>query len=137
MILSSTCAILYYLARNRHAQAKLHEELDEQLGSDMDDPVAFGSQLKNVPYLDACINEGLRLHSTSAIGLPRVVPEGGLTVRGQFFPAGTVLSVPSFTIHRDPSVWGEDVEEFRPERWFERDQAAMNRAFNPFSVGPR
>jgi len=70
-------------------------------------------QVKRLPYLDAVINEGLRLHSTSAMGLPRVVPEGGFTISGRHFRAGTVLSVPSYTIHRDPSVWGPDVEEFR------------------------
>lgn len=69
--------------------------------------------------------------------MPRVAPEGGLTVCGQYFPEGTVLSVPSYTIHREPAVWGEDVEAYRPERWFEGDQALMNRTFNPFSVGPR
>lgn len=130
---SSTCAILYHLARNRYAQERLHRELDERI----DETVATGQQVKNIPYLDACINEALRLHSTSALGLPRVVPEGGLTIRGQNFPAGTVLSVPSYTIHRDPTVWGEDVEAFRPERWLEGDASAMNRCFNPFSVGPR
>jgi benzoate 4-monooxygenase len=46
--------------------------------------------------------------------------------------------VPSFTIHRDPSVWGPDIEAFRPERWFEAERKdAMQRTFNPFSVGPR
>ncbi|KAF6764285.1 cytochrome P450 monooxygenase [Ephemerocybe angulata] len=133
---NSTCAILYHLARNRYAQERLHHELDEHLGAE-DETVATGPQVKCLPYLDACINEALRLHSTSALGLPRVVPEGGLTVRGQFFPEGTVLSVPSYSIHRDPSVWGEDVEDFRPERWLEGDSSAMHRCFNPFSVGPR
>lgn len=99
--------------------------------------VATAEQVKRLPYLDACINEGLRIHSTSGIGLPRVVPEGGLEVLGHHFPAGTILSVPSYSIHRDPEIWGEDFETFRPERWFERDQAAMNKAFNPYSVGPR
>jgi benzoate 4-monooxygenase len=110
--------------------------LDEQLGSE-DETVATGNQVKNLPYLDACINEGLRLHSTSSIGLPRIVPEGGLTILGQFFPEGTIVSVPSYSIHRDPSVWGEDTEDYRPERWFERDQAAIQKTFNPFSTGPR
>jgi benzoate 4-monooxygenase len=58
-------------------------------------------------------------------------------VCGQFFPEGTVLSVPSFTIHRDAGVWGEDVEAFRPERWFEGDKEMINKTFNPFSYGPR
>ena len=110
--------------------------MDEQLGSE-DETVATGDQAKRLPYLDACINEGLRMHSTSSLGLPRIVPEGGMTILGHFFPEGTVVSVPSYTIHRDTSIWGEDVEEYRPERWFERDPADIQKTFNPFSVGPR
>ena len=75
-------------------QQKLQRELDEALGND-DDPVSTFEQVKRLPYLEAVINESLRLHSTSGIGLPRIVPEGGLTVCGRFFPEGTVLSVPS------------------------------------------
>ena len=71
------------------------------------------------------------------MGLPRLVPEGGLHVSGKFFPEGTVLSVPSYTIHRDPEIWGNDVEAFRPERWFEQDQVGIQKTFNPFSFGPR
>ena len=47
------------------------------------------------------------------------------------------MSVPSYTIHRDPEVWGPDIEVYRPERWFECDHAAIQKTFNPFSVGPR
>ncbi|KAJ3499852.1 hypothetical protein NLJ89_g10052 [Agrocybe chaxingu] len=133
---SSTCAILYYLARDRRAQDKLHKELDDQLSAE-DLTVATGPQVKNLPYMDACINESLRLHSTSALGLPRVVPEGGLTIDDHYFPPGTVLSVPSFTIHRDKRIWGDDVDDFRPERWFEQNQADIQKTFNPFSIGPR
>ncbi|KAF9460031.1 cytochrome P450 monooxygenase [Collybia nuda] len=133
---NSTCAIIYHLAHNPHVQARLHKELDEQLGTE-DETIATIEQVKRLPYLDACINEALRIHSTSSLGLPRVVPEGGLTVLGQFFPEGTVLSVPSYSIHRDTTIWGEDVEAYRPERWFERDQAGIQKTFNPFSMGPR
>ncbi|KAI5116460.1 hypothetical protein M0805_005873 [Coniferiporia weirii] len=133
---NSSCAITYHIAHNPAVQAKLHKELDDALGTD-DDPVSSFEQVKRLPYLEAVINETLRIHSTSAIGLPRVVPEGGLTVLGKTFPEGTVLSVPSYTIHRDTGVWGADAEVFRPERWFELDQAEMQRAFNPFSFGPR
>jgi len=143
---NSTCAIIYHLARNPEVQRKLHQELDEQLGME-DELVCTSNQLKNLPYLEACVYEGLRIHSTSALGLPRVAPEGGLTIIGStqvegehYFPEGTVLSVPSFTIHRDPKVWGDDVEAYRPERWIsdeKRDKALMMRTFNPFSVGPR
>jgi len=133
---NSTCAIIYHLAGSSQTQLKLQKELDEQLGTE-DETVANGQQVKRLPYLDACINEALRLHSTSSLGLPRIVPPGGLTIIDQFIPEGTVVSVPSYSIHRDKAVWGEDVEEFRPERWFERNQADIQKTFNPFSTGPR
>ncbi|KAH9849581.1 cytochrome P450 monooxygenase pc-bph [Lenzites betulinus] len=133
---NSSCAITYYLAKHPRVQAKLQKELDEALAGE-DDAVAPYETVKRLTYLEAVVNEALRIHSTSGIGLPRVVPAGGLEVCGQFFPEGAVLSVPTYTIHRDPEVWGEDPDEFRPERWFEQDKVAIQKAFNPFSFGPR
>ncbi|KAL4251988.1 cytochrome P450 family protein [Abortiporus biennis] len=133
---NSSCAITYHLAHNPKVQAKLHQELDDALGNE-DDAVATFDQVKKLPYLEAVINEALRIHSPSGIGLPRVVPEGGLVVCGESFPEGSILSVPTYTIHRDPNVWGEDIEAFRPERWFEQDKNAIQKTFNPFSYGPR
>jgi len=101
------------------------------------EPVTSFDQVKHLPYLNACINEALRLHSTSSLGLPRLVPEGGLEVCGRWYPEGTVLSVPSYTIHRDAEVWGADFEEYRPERWLEGSQVLIQKTFNPFSYGPR
>ncbi|KAI0826257.1 cytochrome P450 [Irpex lacteus] len=133
---NSSCAITYYLAKNPHVQKKLQKELDEALGHE-DDPVTTFEQVKRLTYLQAVIDEALRIHSTSGIGLPRVAPEGGLTIGENYFPEGTILSVPTYTIHRDSEVWGSDPEAFRPERWFEQDQKAIQRTFNPFSFGPR
>ena len=133
---SSSCAITYYLAKYPDVQHKLQNELDEALGSD-DEPVSTFDQVKRLPYLQAVIDEALRIHATSGIGLPRLVPQGGMTVCGKFFPEGTVLSVPTYTIHRDEEVWGKDPEEFRPERWFEQDKNAVQKTYNPFSFGPR
>ncbi|KAI9062240.1 cytochrome P450 monooxygenase pc-bph [Trametes sanguinea] len=133
---NSSCAITYYLAKHQRVQEKLQKELDEALAGN-DDPVASFEDVKRLPYLEAVINEALRIHSTSGIGLPRLVPAGGLEVCGKWFPEGTVLSVPTYTIHRDKSVWGEDPDEFRPERWFEQDKVAIQKTFNPFSFGPR
>jgi hypothetical protein len=36
----------------------------------------------------------LRIHSTSAMGLPRIVPAGGAEICGRWFPEGTTVSVP-------------------------------------------
>ncbi|KAK0202481.1 cytochrome P450 monooxygenase [Desarmillaria ectypa] len=130
---TSTCAIIYCLARAPSVQEKLQKELDEHLDSD----VATADRVKNLPYLQAVIDEGLRLHPAVALGLPRVAPESGITITGNHFPAGTIVSVPIYTSHRDPAVFGDDVEVFRPERWSEYDGASVSKAFAPFSVGPR
>ena len=63
-----------------------------------------------------------------------------MTILGKYFPPGTILSVPTYSIHRDKEIWGEDVESFRPERWLEGgdgDGSLMQKAFNPFSFGLR
>ncbi|KAI5449864.1 hypothetical protein NCC49_003980 [Naganishia albida] len=137
---NSSCAIIYYLSNNPRVMKKLQDELDKAA-----EEKAHGEEVlhfdyedvKALPYLQACIDEALRLHSTSAIGLPRQVPEGGATILGEFFPGGTTVSVPAYTIHRDPTVWGEDSEAYRPERWFERDSKLLQSSFIPFSYGPR
>jgi len=131
---NSSSGIIYYVSRDQRVQDKLQAELNVALG---DAEIADYDKVKHLKYLDAVVNEGLRLYTTLGIGLPRVVPEGGLTILGQTFDAGTVLSVPTYTVHRDAAAWGADVEEFRPERWLEGDAKEMQKAFAPFSVGPR
>ncbi|KZO99250.1 cytochrome P450 monooxygenase pc-bph [Calocera viscosa TUFC12733] len=132
---NSSCAITYWLAKYPEAQRRLQKELDDALGDEEELPTY--EQIKRLSYLEAVVNEGLRIHSTSSMGLPRIVAEGGLEVSGVFFPAGSILSVPSYTIHRDTGIWGPDPEVYRPERWFEQDAEGIQKTFNPFSFGPR
>lgn len=106
----NSSAITYYLAKHQRVQEKLQQELDEALASEEDEVAPF-ERVKHLPYLEAVINEALRIHSTAGVGLPRVVPAGGLEVCGKFFPGGTVLSVPGYTLHRDKAVWGDDAQE--------------------------
>ncbi|KAL5480933.1 hypothetical protein ACEPAI_9874 [Sanghuangporus weigelae] len=77
---NSLCVITYYLAANPLVQEKLQKELDKALGIDnFEDPVLTYANVKNLPYLEAVVNEAMRVHSTAGLGLPRVVPVGGLT----------------------------------------------------------
>jgi benzoate 4-monooxygenase len=74
---------------------KLQAELDKVAEERREDDVHFlYEEVKNVEYLQACIDEALRIHSTSSLGLPRDVPAGGAEVCGRWFPEGTTLSVP-------------------------------------------
>jgi len=133
---NSSCALLYHAARTPGVIPKLQAELDDAIPDHVDVPTY--DMVRDLPYLQAVINEALRYHSTSGIGLPRQVPDDspGIHVHGHFFPAGTVLSVPTYTIHHSTEIWGPDASEFRPERW-EEPTARQKNAFIPFSHGPR
>ncbi|RDW66531.1 cytochrome P450-19 [Coleophoma cylindrospora] len=137
---NTSCAVFYWILHGERANPgsilpRLQAELDAAIPSTTEVPSY--SQVKHLPYLKRCIDEGMRLHSTSAIGLPRIVTSaGGVSFDGVHFPQGTVLSVPSYTIHHLAEIWGEDVEVFNPERWLNLNQRQKT-AFNPFSFGPR
>ncbi|CCO36634.1 hypothetical protein BN14_10776 [Rhizoctonia solani AG-1 IB] len=146
--LSSLC---YHLAIHPEIQQELQAELDmhipysssdevddnEGLAALSNETIARYDAIKDLPYLNACVKEGLRVHSTVGTGMPRSVPLGRtITVAGQTFKAGSVISVPSYTTNRS-SVWGSDANEFRPGRWLEDDAGSLNKYFVPFSVGPR
>lgn len=65
-------------------------------------------------------------------------PSGPVTILSYVFPAHTSLSVPAYTVHHSPRIWGPDAHLFRPERWAEGTLTQTQRsAFIPFSVGPR
>lgn len=139
-ISNTSCGVFYWILHGERAApgtiiSRLQAELDEAIPDGT--PVPKYSMVKHLPFLKGCIDEGMRLHSTSAIGLPRIVVEGpGVDFDGKHFPPGTVLSVPSYTIHHMAEIWGEDVNDFKPERWHYLNER-QKMAFNPFSYGPR
>ncbi|BGP16320.1 hypothetical protein JCM10213v2_004322 [Rhodosporidiobolus nylandii] len=135
---NSSCAILFYIVSNPHAHKALQKELDSTFGPRSVEGVLEYEDVKDLPYLGAAIQEALRLHTTSGMGLPRLMTQD-TTVCGEVFQAGTILSVPSYSIHRLKNVWGDDAEEYRPERWLESEEKTreLEKALNVFSYGPR
>jgi benzoate 4-monooxygenase len=130
--------IVDMLCRHPEALKALQRELDAAFPAPVDrDFVATFEDCKDLPYTESVINETLRLRTTVSVGLPRVVPKGGAHVCGRFFQAGTVLSTPTYTTHRDVRVWGPDALEFRPERWCGPRVGELEKAFLGFSYGPR
>ncbi|KAF8191518.1 benzoate para-hydroxylase [Mycena galopus ATCC 62051] len=128
---NSIVVTLHFIATNPRVYAKLLGLLLE--ASSGQNELSY-EKAKDIAYLRATIDEGMRLHSTMAIGLHRSAPAGGLVCCGQFFPEGTELSVPAWTIGHDAEFWG-DPENFRPERWLERKE---NRQYLlTFGKGPR
>jgi cytochrome P450 len=132
----ATSNIIYFIAANDHVVARLREELDAAFDHKQS-PIPTYDNVKDLPYLRACIDEGLRLRPSIACGLPRAVPEEGMMVDGQWLMGGTTVSVSTHTIHRDAEVFGEDPETYNPDRWLKAEASKMQRGFLAFSQGGR
>lgn len=114
--------MIYHLLRNPVAQAKLRAELDS---AGLSFPSSF-AEIKDLPYLEAVIKEGLRMHPPVGNILERVVPTSGLTLRdGRVIAPGTIVGMNQWVISRDKEIYGDDADVFRPERWLRGDDEAI------------
>jgi cytochrome P450 len=130
-------SIIYYLLKNPLCKEKFVSEIDERKKTGkLSDPVTL-EEANEMPYLQACMYEALRLHPAVGMSLPRVVPAEGIEIDNKLLPAGTIVGVNPWVVHRDQEVFGEDVEAFKPERWLERDRSDMDRFFFAFGSGAR
>ncbi|KAL9111982.1 MAG: hypothetical protein Q9227_003602 [Pyrenula ochraceoflavens] len=153
---NTACAMLFHVLANASAVLpRLTAELDAALGkpnntSDSSekggDAVPTYAQVRDLPYLTATLHETLRIHSTSSLGLPRLTPlatpetpdPAPITILNHTFPPGTSLSVPAYTIHHSPAIWGSDADSFNPSRFLPENLTEKQKAaFVPFSYGPR
>lgn len=126
---------LYFLIRHPRVLAKLREELDAALGAQT--TAARYEQVKDLRYLRACIDEAMRLRPPTSLGLPRVTPPEGTTIAGHQIAGDVTVSVPTYTLHRNPILF-TDPEEYKPERWLDVDEGPKCRTYVlPFSTGPR
>ncbi|RAH66805.1 cytochrome P450 [Aspergillus aculeatinus CBS 121060] len=142
-------ATVFYLVRNPHAMERLKDEVRGAFTSVED--IVSGSQLNELVYLKACLDEALRLAPAVPGAPPREVMEGGAMVDGVFLPEGTDCGTPTFSIHRQAAYYRQP-GAYLPERWIEgatcktefeswetskEDVEVARRAFCPFSIGPR
>lgn len=114
-------SLIYYLLKHPPAMEKLQAEIAEadRSGNLSEIPQYREVNHKAMPYLAACIKETFRIHPAVTISLPRHVPAGGAHICGQFFPAGTRVGISPHVVGRDKKLFGEDADEFRPERWID------------------
>ena len=96
---------------------KLLAELDEAAAKGELSELASWKQTRELPYLAACITEAGRLHPPFGLPYERVVPPKGATVCGTFLPGGTVVGMSAWATHRDKRLFGEDCDDWVPERW--------------------
>uniref|UniRef100_A0A2P2JZC3 Putative S-N-methylcoclaurine 3'-hydroxylase isozyme 2 n=1 Tax=Rhizophora mucronata TaxID=61149 RepID=A0A2P2JZC3_RHIMU len=98
---------------------RVHEELKEEINGNS----IKECQVSQLPYLNACIKETLRLHPPAPFLLPRRVAETCQIMDYRFHKNSQVL-VNVWAIGRDPSVW-EDPLSFKPERFLGKSWADL------------
>lgn len=133
-----SCAIqsfVYYLNRHQGLWERLQAEIDEAIKEKniCQDTVVTFADVQQLPFLQACIKEVLRIHAPVPMGLPRVAPEGGLTIGDTHIPQGTIISINSWVFHHNKEVWGDDAREFNPDRWMTAYAANLEKFFMPVS----
>jgi cytochrome P450 len=121
----------YALSQNPAVQTRLEEELSSVLGERQMET----ADLPRLPYLQAVMNEVLRLYPPAYIMAREVIEPceiGGYTFR----PKVTII-FSQWVMQRDPRFY-DDPERFRPERWLDglADRLPQG-AYFPFGDGPR
>ncbi|KAF8598684.1 cytochrome P450 [Ceratobasidium sp. AG-I] len=139
------------LARNPDVCARLREEIT-QLGHEP----KYEDYMDAMPWLDAVTKEVFRLHSAGSqiertalkddiLQLQNPLKsEKGDEVTHLYIKAGQLIHIPVPSASRIKSVWGEDANEFRPQRWLDdkRPRVASDipsgwSGLLAFSAGPR
>ncbi|TYS21429.1 cytochrome P450 [Bacillus subtilis] len=122
---------IYYLLKHPDKLKKAYEEVDRVLT----DAAPTYKQVLELTYIRMILNESLRLWPTApAFSL---YPKEDTVIGGKY-PITTKdrISVLIPQLHRDRDAWGEDAEEFRPERFEHQDQVPHH-AYKPFGNGQR
>ncbi|KAI9781400.1 MAG: hypothetical protein M1839_005994 [Geoglossum umbratile] len=129
---------IYALCLNLSVQTRLREEIRRDVPSDA---VGVDSTLiDSLPYLRAVVNEVFRYHPT--IPMTQRAATEDTTILGQYIRKGTVVVTSPSAVNYSRELWGDDADQFNPERWLcpgkaNGGGAQNNYAFMSFSHGPR
>ena len=117
---------LYWLHRHPEKLNRLLEDISEQA------PTGDPEALTQIPYLDAVVNESLRIHPVLPDLARKLCRDAELM--GCKLKAGTAVGAVAFLTHRDPEIY-EDPDEWIPERFLDHKFSPFE--FYPFGGGNR
>ncbi|KAF3389689.1 Cytochrome P450 52E2 [Talaromyces pinophilus] len=132
--------VMWELARHPNSWEALREEV-RNIG---DQPLTFELMLK-LKVAKKIINETFRLHPPAPVVTrialkDTVLPSGGGHSQKSpvFVPKGTTALLNLYALHTHPELWGEDANEFKPERWADSKLSGESSwQYQPFFGGPR
>ncbi|KAL9647838.1 hypothetical protein ABK040_008113 [Willaertia magna] len=131
--------LMYSLASTPDVQQKLYEEINKAFP----DPTKSIStpeeieKLHSLKYLECALKENLRLYPPVGVTPERYVNKTEI-IDGVKVPKGSYVSAVIHAIHHNPEYWGEDVEQFKPERFLDDyEKKAPHGAWMPFGFAAR
>ncbi|XP_012223711.2 cytochrome P450 9e2-like [Linepithema humile] len=135
------CFAAHEIAMNRDIQERLQNEIDQVL--EKTNGQAPYEAVNNMEYLDAVINEALRIYPVS-VALDRIcmkdfeLPPTLPGIKPYTIKKGQGIWIPVYGLHHDPKYF-EEPEKFDPERFLgERKNESLHcGAYLPFGSGPR
>lgn len=112
---------MLYIMANPRVYAKLQCEIDETVAGGHAPNIVPDAVARNLPYLQAVLREGFRIHPPVTDIVPKRVPRCGDTVivegKTVYLPGGTNIGYSVLGLHSRTDIFGEDALQFRPERW--------------------
>ncbi|KAF8149662.1 cytochrome P450 [Mycena galopus ATCC 62051] len=121
---SAVAWALHALSLDAPVQTKLREEL---FTISTDNPTM--EELNSLTYLESVVREVLRVYSPVPFlermamqddVLPLSKPyidKAGKSHDSLLIPKGQIIHVPIMTVNTEKEIWGDDAEEFKPQRW--------------------
>ncbi|KAF4761614.1 hypothetical protein N7455_002375 [Penicillium solitum] len=127
----------YYIMANPLAYRKLVDEIRGSFQSYED--IDF-QKVGQLTYLNAALEESLRVYPPVPAIIPRVVPKDGALIDGKFVPENVSVSGAHYSTYHSESHFTK-ADSFIPERWLDsrdkRFESDSRTAVQPFSLGPR
>ncbi|KAL2859085.1 cytochrome P450 [Aspergillus pseudodeflectus] len=113
----------FHIIHNKDILSNMRAEIQESGIEDL--KTVSLAELEQLPYLTAVVNEALRLSHGLTIRPPRVAPNETLKYRDYIIPAKTPVSMSSYFVHMDPTIF-PDPSSFDPNRWEEARKRGDN-----------
>ena len=131
------CLTLLMLIKYPHVLHKAKKEVKEVLGTDKDYEPDYEcvNQLK---YIQQILKETLRLYPTISTIARQSINTTETIANKYKLNKDNVLFLSISSLHRDKKVWGENANEFNPDRFSPENKNKIPKsAYIPFGVGKR
>ena len=121
-----TTNLMFLMAAHPLMLKRAQSEIDEAIQTHkLSASAPKYNDCRGLPFVDACVREGLRIVA-STFPRRRCSPPGvSFHVAGRFVPAGASVSASACEIGRHPKVYGDDADDFKPERWLQASEEQL------------